>query len=159
MNRLLKMFVTLVGVVSCISLAVPASANGSQPGTHCAVNLDTGQRSCYNDAGVARQSAGAARSLVIATMYDGRNFTGSSQSFYQARPCTASYDSEWFWGNLGDLGWNNRMSSLRTFNKCDVKIYDGNNWTGESSTWIDQAANLAQIGRGWDNRVTSLKFS
>ncbi len=51
------------------------------------------------------------------------------------------------------------MSSVETFHRCDVKFFDGFEFSGATSTWIDRSENLATIGTGWSNRASSVKFS
>ena len=52
---------------------------------------------------------------------------------------------------------------MRTYNNCDIKLYDNLNlegpFEGPSSTWIDQADHLSQVGDGWNDRASSLKIS
>lgn len=43
-----------------------------------------------------------------------------------------------------DLGpsLENKVSSVRTYNHCDVKLYDREGWNGGSTGWIDRDDNL-----------------
>ncbi len=68
-------------------------------------------------------------------------------------------DTDYTDPSFDDSFWNNRISSVRTYNHCDVKLYDGTNFSGASSTWIDASSNLAGVGTGWSNRASSIKFS
>ncbi len=161
MRKLVVTFAALLGF-AMVGAATPAVASeGRQTSTqHCIRNLDTGRTTCASSPQQARQLSDATlASLTIAIFYDGTSYTGATFTWVQSRQCTASYDSEWQWGDLGSLGWNNRVSSVHTYNQCDVKFYDGTNFTGASSVWIDQSANLAAVGTGWSNRASSVKFS
>ncbi|MGW0432702.1 hypothetical protein ACWDV4_09170 [Micromonospora sp. NPDC003197] len=134
----------------------PASASAQ----HCVVNLDSRQVTCAHDQQSARQLSDIApTALTIAIFYNGTGYTGATHTWVQSRQCTAGYDAEWQWDNLGDIGWNNRVSSVRTYNRCDVKFYDGVDFKGASSVWIDGSSNLGTIGSGWNNRASSVKFS
>ncbi|KXK60627.1 hypothetical protein AWW66_17870 [Micromonospora rosaria] len=142
------------------ALAGPAAA--AEPRDNCAVNLDTGAFTCAATEQQALRAVGAQADLVIARTYDGADYTGTVLAWTQARACTPAYDAEWQWADLrstaaGNL--NNKISSVRTYNQCDVRLFDGLNFTGAASTWIDASANLAAIGDGWSNRASSIKFS
>lgn len=90
------------------------------------------------------------------------NFT-----FCVPRKCTSSYDGEGPAFRIAYLSsiphpsgnWNNRISSVRTYNSCDVKLYGLSSFDGASSTWIHYSANLGNIGTGWSNRASSLRLS
>ncbi|SCL39520.1 hypothetical protein GA0074692_5390 [Micromonospora pallida] len=145
----------LLGALGAPAAAAPAARN-------CAINLDTGAWSCAGSEEQALRDVGAQASIVIARTYDGTNYTGTVLAWAQSRQCTSSYDSEWQWADLRSTAagnMNNRISSVRTYNQCDVKLYDGLNFSGAASTWIDASANLANIGTGWSNRASSIKFS
>ncbi|MGI5211439.1 hypothetical protein [Plantactinospora sp. CA-290183] len=152
---------TLLGALGLLgTLGSPATA--AQGSRNCAVNLDTGAVTCAESEERALRAVGARASLVIARTYDGINYTGTVLAWVQSRACTPSYDSEFQWGDLrktaaGNL--NNRISSVRTYHRCDVKLFDGFTFTGAQSTWIDASANLAAVRTGWSNRASSIKFS
>lgn len=145
----------LLGTASADEAAVTVLGSGD----HCVANLDTRTVACSDDATTARVDAGAVDALTIAIFYDKVDFKPGTFTWTQSRECTAGYDPEWQWGNLGDLGWNNRVSSVRTYHRCDVKLFDGVNFTGGASVWIDSSSNLGNIGGGWSNRAGSVKFS
>lgn len=143
-------------------LLTGAPAAAAEGGQSCVVNLDDTTVTCAATEAQAMRAAEVAADLVIARFYDGTNYSGAVLTWVQSRACTSSYDSEWQWADLRSTSggnWNNRVSSIRTYNRCDVKLYDGINFTGAASTWIDTASNLAAIGSGWSNRAGSVKFS
>ncbi|MEO3748446.1 peptidase inhibitor family I36 protein [Plantactinospora sp. B5E13] len=150
----------LLGALGLVgALGSPASA---APARDCVVDLDSRTVTCAATEEQALRAAGVAASVVIARTYDGTNYSGAVHTWVQARACTPSYDNEWQWGDLRSTSggnWNNRISSVRTYQRCDVRFYDGINFTGAASTWIDASANLAAVGAGWSNRAGSIKFS
>ena len=162
---------TLSGVLAAAALTTsPAAAARvtttttarvtTAPAQHCVIDLDSRQVTCARDQHLARQLGGIApTALTIAIFYNGTGYTGATHTWVQSRRCTPGYDTEWQWDDLGDIGWNNRVSSVRTYNRCDVKFYDGVDFKGASSVWIDGASNLGTIGTGWSNRASSVKFS
>lgn len=96
--------------------------------------------------------------VLVARAYDGVGYTGAVWDIYAAHGCTASTsDSEWFLQELGS--WNDRISSIKTYNHCDVKLYQFTSWKGEASGWINNNSDLRSYGGGWSNRASSLKFS
>ncbi|MGI5186679.1 hypothetical protein ACQEVI_00850 [Promicromonospora sp. CA-289599] len=51
----------------------------------------------------------------------------------------------------------NKINSVKTYHGCDVKLYNGTNFTGSSTPFIDQAANLNVYG--FNNSAESVKIS
>jgi len=162
MRKSVGTFAVMLGMIGVVGVAAPASASEERrpSAQHCISNLDTGRTTCASDPQTARQLSDVEpTALTIAIFYDGTSYTGATHTWVQSRQCTSTYDEEWQWGDLGAIGWNNRVSSVRTYNLCDVKFYDGTNFSGAVSTWIDASANLAAVGTGWSNRASSVKFS
>jgi hypothetical protein len=149
-----------VAVALTVSAAPAIAAGSAGAEQRCAVNVATRQTACAaNEARAAQLSGVGALSVKAVTLYDGTNYSGASITYYVAKACTAGYDGEYGVGELGADGWNNRASSLKTFNRCDAHLHDGANYTGAVSTWIDASANLAAIGGGWSNRASSMGIS
>ncbi|HEY0640775.1 MAG TPA: hypothetical protein VGD67_24350 [Pseudonocardiaceae bacterium] len=146
---------------SAVATAAPAPDRPAVVGhgQHCVANLDSGVVGCADRPGDAVRLAGSVDALTIARFYDGTGYSGATFTWTQSRQCTPSYDAEWQWDNLADIGWNNRVSSVHTYNQCDVRLFDGTNFSGAASTWIDASSNLGAIGDGWNNRASSVKFS
>ncbi|MEV6796997.1 hypothetical protein AB0M91_01450 [Micromonospora rifamycinica] len=150
-----------IAVVGTATPAVAAAADKSA-NRHCIGNLDTGRITCASDQQQARRLSGvSAAALTIAIFYDSTGYSTGAGTFTwtQSRDCTPGYDSEWQWDDLNSIGWGNRVSSVHTYNQCDVKFFNKVNFGGAASTWIDQSSNLANIGDGWNNRAGSVKFS
>jgi len=140
-----------------ISTASPATA-ATAGAQHCAVDVQSRQSACAADEAVAMQRAGVSAASVLAVrLYDGINYTGASYSFYVTSPCTAGYEGEYGNPNLGSF--SDKASSVHTYNHCDVHLHDPINYGSPYSVWIDQSANLANIGTGWSNRTSSIGVS
>ncbi|MFK3980776.1 peptidase inhibitor family I36 protein [Micromonospora sp. NPDC050397] len=160
-----RMIASALGLTCAAGLlgwaGAPAGAAGQD--RDCVVDLDSGAVTCAATEARARRTGDVSpAAITIARVYDGANYTGASLTFVQSRACTPSYDAEWQWANLGVTSggnWSNRITSVRTYNRCDVKFYDGTNFGGAVSVWIDASANLAAVGSGWSNRASSVKFS
>src|ERR1700754_603048 len=118
---------TLAGTLAL--LAAPASADShptrTTPGAYCVANLDNGKSACADSAQEARRLADIdALAVIGAWLYDPTGFGGSPFEVYVPRPCTDRYEHEYAVPDLRPLGWNDRVSSVRTDNGCDVKLYD-----------------------------------
>jgi hypothetical protein len=149
--------------------ASPAGADTSpkqtRTGEHCIADLGNGKIACADSEQQARQLAGvSADSVNGARLYDATGFGGATFTITVDAPCTAVYEHEYIYPDLGRVGWNNRAGSVRTYNSCDVKLYDpvvppSDPDLTMGSTWIDEATNLGNIGSGWNNRAGSLRLS
>lgn len=149
----------LIGTLG--ALGSPASA-APRPAS-CAVNLDTRVLECAATEAQALRAAGVSQAaLVIARTYDQAGYGGAVLAWAQNSACTPAYDAELQWADLRSTSggnWNNRIRSVHTYEQCDVKFFDGVNFGGAQSVWIDQAPNLGTIGDGWAARAGSIKFS
>ncbi|MER7418391.1 hypothetical protein ABT346_16680 [Micromonospora peucetia] len=162
MRKLFGTFALLLSMAGMVGAAAPAAASpsGKPAVQHCIGNLDTGRVTCASDPQEARQRSDVGTmALTIAIFYDGTGYSGATFTWTQSGQCSPGYDNEWQWDDLSEIGWNNRVSSVHTYNRCDVKFFGGTNFTGASSVWIDQSSNLGAIGDGWNNRAGSVKFS
>ena len=149
----------LIGIPATAG-ATTAPARASAAAEACVANVDTQQLVCAdNDASALRimNAKTATSDIIIARIFDGYNQTGPSFYFVKSGPCTPAYDSEAQWGNLGQLGWNNRTSSLLTYNHCDVKLYQYYGFGRPGTGWIDRSDDLSNIR--WNDQASSIKFS
>jgi hypothetical protein len=159
---------TAVALVLAASPAVAGEPDGPQaagapPAAPCAVNLETGQAACGADAAQARQLVAAAGDVLVARLYRNTGFDDNPPlSLYAPHSCSESYDDEFGWpdlGNVNGFSWNDMISSVRTYDNCDVKLHDRVGYGGPSSTWIDASSNLANVGAGWNNKASSVSVS
>jgi hypothetical protein len=140
-----------------IAAAVPAAA-ATEAAPYCATDVQTHKSACGDSEAQAAQLAGVAKASVLAvTLYDGINYSGASYSFYVTKDCTAGYEGEYGNPNLG--AFSNKASSVHTYHHCDVHLHDPINYGTPYSVWIDQSANLANIGNGWNDRASSIGVS
>jgi hypothetical protein len=81
------------------------------------------------------------------------------------RPCTTpTTDIEYTIADLRtkrirDTTWDDRISSVRTYNQCDVKFFDGTHGQGAATGFIDSHSDLRFYGAGWNDRASSLRLS
>jgi len=94
--------------------------------------------------------------LVVAILYYDTNYGGSRvvifNPAYQVGCSGGTGDNEGG-ANLGAAV--NVISSVRTYNSCDVRLFDGSNATGTATAWLDAAGSLGAM----DNRASSFKIS
>lgn len=161
-----------LGIAALVAM-VPATGAGAAPADEgdvdevCIVVVDIDETSCGESRAEAEAglSTRAATWTNIASLYDGRGFSGTEVLLrWTAGQCSASYDREFEIDNLRDnpfidININNWISSIRTYNGCDVKLHDYFDFQGPESTWIDESSNLSNVGDGWLNRASSLEIS
>lgn len=152
------------------AVAAPASPTA---GLHCVVAIDgVGGISCGDTIEQARTRSAVPRAYILgARLFDATGFDPNAGTLTievpqraPGRGCTDGYDNEgplYLFQNMGAYGWGNRASSVRTFNHCDIKLYDVAYPSDLSagSTWIDEYGNLAGLGGGWNNRASAVRLS
>lgn len=99
--------------------------------------------------------------LVVSILYQQPSFNENANGWrvviynpaYQVGCSGGTSDNEGG-ANLGPTLSNN-VSSVRTYNTCDVKLFDGDNATGAATGWLNLASSLGTM----DNRANSFKIS
>ena len=51
--------------------------------------------------------------------------------------------------------FQNAVSSVRTYNQCDIKLFDREGWNGGSTGWIDRSDNLGSFNDWADSFAIS----
>lgn len=96
------------------------------------------------------------KGLVVARLYDGASFSGRQVVIYNPKyrvGCTAKTTDNEGGSVLGAM--SNKVSSVRTYNHCDVKLFDGASKNGASTGWIDVNSRLGSL----NNRASSFAIS
>jgi hypothetical protein len=144
----------------------PSAANAETTGDHCVYNLTRDELTCSDtpEAALAADAVGIQATSTLVRLYDQTDYGTANGTFTLTVDgtynCTSAYTPiEFSVVNLGSAGWSNRASSARTYNQCDVKLFDNADATGTSSTWIDALANLNTAAGGWSNRAGSFQVS
>jgi hypothetical protein len=94
--------------------------------------------------------------LVVARLYYEGSYGGSQVVIFNPAyqvGCTGGTGDNEGGANLGAA--TNLISSVHTYNSCDVKLFDGDNATGTATGWLDQASSLGSM----NNRANSFKIS
>jgi hypothetical protein len=96
------------------------------------------------------------KGLVVARLYDGAGFTGRQVVIYNQKyrvGCTARTTDNEGGSVLGAM--SNRVTSVKTYNQCDVKLFDGASKNGDRTGWIDRDTKLGAL----NNRASSFAIS
>jgi hypothetical protein len=110
-------------------------------------------------AAACTQVGNASGTVSAFTLYDSNNYAGACITFWKYGSCSASTTDIEGLFNLSGWGWDNRANSVRTYNKCDLKLYDSRDCPGSGSTWIDQSADLRLGSINWQNRASCVEIS
>jgi hypothetical protein len=142
----------------------PVTAQAETTGDHCVYDVVEEELTCADtpEAALAANSVGLQADTVLLRMYGDTNYGTSTGTHTLTVPgaytCSAAYSPVEF--TITRMGtFTNKASSVRTYNSCDVKLFDNDSATGTSSTWIDNLANLNTAAGGWANRASSFQVS
>ena len=98
----------------------------------------------------------AAASVLLGTEYANANFGGSSLSLFGAGQCDNSSDADFRFASL-PTGWNDRISSFRSFSNCAQQLFRNTNFGGGSLTII--ISSLSYVGAAANDQASSLTFN
>jgi hypothetical protein len=97
-----------------------------------------------------------AASLLLGTEYANSNFGGASLSLFGAGRCDTSSDADFRFPSL-PAGWNDRITSFRSFSNCAQQLFRNTNFGGGSLTII--ITSLANVGAAANDQASSLTFN
>ncbi|WP_454851841.1 hypothetical protein [Promicromonospora soli] len=101
------------------------------------------------------QNASPGTGLVVASLYEHADFGGWRIVVFNpaySYGCTSGTGDNEGGANLGHA---NAVSSVKTYNHCDVKLFDGYNKSGSATGFIDQDNNLGTF----NDRANSYQIS
>jgi len=98
----------------------------------------------------------AAASVLLGTEYANANFGGSSLSLFGGGQCDNSSDADFRFASL-PTGWNDRISSFRSFSNCAQQLFRNTNFGGGSLTII--ISSLSYVGAAANDQASSLTFN
>ncbi|HVE28631.1 MAG TPA: hypothetical protein VNC80_01045, partial [Mycobacteriales bacterium] len=97
-----------------------------------------------------------AASVLLGTEYANANFGGASLSLFGAGRCDNSSDADFRFASL-PAGWNDRITSFRSFSNCAQQLFRNTNFGGGSLTII--ITSLANVGAAANDQASSLTFN
>lgn len=129
-----------------------ASAAPAQATTDlvCELDLSTGVLTC----GVDSPSPMAA-SYLLATLYTGANYAGSSLGLKDSTPCDTNSDVDHSVASL-PAGFADEISSFKGTNNCQVKLFQNINYTGST---VGPAASMSYVGDAMNDQASSVQLS
>jgi hypothetical protein len=95
-------------------------------------------------------------STLLGTEYANANFAGASLSLFGAGRCDNSSDADFRFASL-PAGWNDRITSFRSFSNCAQQLFRNTNFGGGSLTII--ISSLANVGAAANDQASSLTFN
>lgn len=95
-------------------------------------------------------------STLLGTEYADANFSGASLSLFGAGRCDNSSDADFRFASL-PAGWNDRITSFRSFSNCAQQLFRNTNFGGGSLTII--ISSLANVGAAANDQASSLTFN
>jgi hypothetical protein len=103
----------------------------------------------------ALPAATAKASVLLGTEYANANFGGASLSLGSGR-CDTSADADFRFASLPS-GWNDRITSFRSFSNCAQQLFRNTNFGGGALTII--ITSLANVGVAANDQASSLTFN
>lgn len=97
--------------------------------------------------------------VEISRTYEHINGTGNYYRWWTGAQCTSTYSDYDGWErSLSQESFNNTMSSLRTYNRCDMKLYDGDNFVNPHYAWWDGGGPLMPLV-DFNDKTNSIDWS
>jgi len=95
-----------------------------------------------------------------AIFYENINWTGARLIYYGSSSCTTTLSDADFSKSAMPTGWNDRVSSIRDYASCDIKLYKDINFGGASTGWIN-AGSTPGYNRpaSWNDQASSFRVS
>ncbi len=124
---------------------------------HAAVLDETGQTIIVADGAATTAAAIAAAdvtpnsSFLKARLYDDQNFVGSYFEVFGAEACVSGGGV----AGVSDIGsgWYGRVTSIRGYANCDVKVYENTGYGGASYGYVSQSG---YVGDAMNDRTKSV---
>jgi hypothetical protein len=125
------------------------------PASATAAAHDPAFAAAVTAAGTAPSTAPAA-SILVGTEFADANFTGGTLSLFAPGRCDNSSDADFRFGSL-PAGWNDRITSFRSFSNCAQQLFRSVNFAGGSLTLI--ISSLANVGAAANDQASSITFN
>jgi len=93
-----------------------------------------------------------------AVFYEHSNFTGDKLKYYGGSACSSTTtDADYSMSVVPD-GWNDKVSAIKDYSGCDVKIYVGGGFKGSATGFVNYGAGRSVPG-GFNDTMSSFKVS
>jgi hypothetical protein len=104
----------------------------------------------------AEAPASTLASVLVGIEYADANFRGATLSLYAGGSCDNSSDVDYRFASLPS-GWNDRITSFKSFSNCAQQLFRSINFTGGSLTLI--ISSLANVGSAANDQASSITFN
>ena len=113
-------------------------------------------QSASDPAATERAGVAAAATYVLSIDYTGSNYTGNALIWTGPSPCTTRTTDVDYQIPSMPAGWDNVISSYKTYANCWGKDWENTNYTGAS---VGYNGSRSYIGAALDNRTSSEQWS
>lgn len=161
-------------VVAVASVAVPVAgaspALADEPVTHCWQDLESGAGGCFDTyaevltdialhAAVPRGDTADGitplSTVIIGQVFEDANYGGSSFTFTASGDCDTNVDVDWELSAMPS-GWNDRVSSFKSFGQCATKIWQDVGYGGSSYGFV---VNSTYVGATLNDQASSIQWN
>ena len=84
------------------------------------------------------------------------NWTGASLAMYGSGRCDNSSDVDFRFPSMPS-GWNDRISSFKSYNNCAQQLFRGTSFSGGALTYI--VTNMSYVGSAANDQASSVTFN
>ena len=102
------------------------------------------------------QEAVTAGSVLVGIEYANLNFGGATLSMTASGNCDASLDADYRFPSLPS-GWNDRISSFRSYSNCAQQLFRNTSFTGGALTNVVTV--MSYVGAAANDQASSLTFN
>ncbi|HEV7656103.1 MAG TPA: hypothetical protein VGP36_15415 [Mycobacteriales bacterium] len=95
-------------------------------------------------------------SVLVGTEYADANFRGATLNLFAAGRCDNSSDVDFRFASL-PAGWNDRITSFKSFSNCAQQLFRNTSFTGGALTLI--ISSLANVGAAANDQASSITFN
>jgi len=154
---------------TCLLGMSPAYADDSVQ--HCWQDVESGTSQCFatyaevleqlggQDGQDAQQSlsdlVSPAASVIIGQVFEDASYGGSSFTFTASAGCDTNADVDWQVSSM-PAGWNDRVTSFKSFNSCATRIWSNTGYTGNSYGFV---VNSTNVGSTMNDQTSSIQWN
>lgn len=102
----------------------------------------------------ARSDITLRASTVIGIFYEHHNYGGASYATSVTK--NGCYDYSHGYTNLSTIGWDNRISSFKSYSNCTTAIFENTDYDGASYGYY---VNSSNVGDAMNDRASSIRWA
>lgn len=144
----LRFRIPLLAAATTLAL-VGAAGPASATDLACTLDLDTGTLTCGSE------PSPLASTYLLATLYTGANYAGSSLALKASTPCDTSSDVDHSWASL-PAAFADEVSSFTGSNACQVKLFKDVSYGGIS---VGPSSSSSYVGDAMNDQASSVQLS